>query len=213
MPTQEGTGMGPAAATPEDDAQLAALAELDKLGPADATPAEDAPPVKGRRRRSGTSGAERARRAKEAAGATSSTPAKPRAARTRAAKAPSIAEGMAGLYAMAGMGACFVPSPIATHGPNAGRATLGMVTGQTLMAQAGDLGAMWEEVAKHDPRIRDGLEKLLAGSTVGTIIAAHVPLALIVLNAAGKVPDEAIAQLVMLGMKVPVPAPAEAPAA
>lgn len=166
----------------------AIAAELDKLGDApatDAPPAEDSAPVKGRRRRSGTSGAERARRAKaEQEKATGTTT--PRARTTRKA-APKIAEGMAQLYTYAGLGVAAVPGPPAVAAFGAGATVTGVV-GQQLVANAGAIGAAWEQAAKDDPRIREALEKLLTVSTLGAIVAAHAPVILAAFAAAGKVP-------------------------
>lgn len=169
--------------TPED---VALSDELAKLGPPveDATP--DEAPVTKKRRRSGTSGAERARRAK-AAGETATAAPKPRAASSRTRK-PAIAAGMAQLYTMAGMAVSAVPSGPAVAGPRAG-ASITSVVGLELVANAANIGAVWEKAAQEDARIRDALEKLLAVSTFGQIIAAHVPVILAGMVAAGAMPD------------------------
>jgi hypothetical protein len=149
---------------------------------------EDKAPVTGRRKRSGTSGAERARRAKADAPAGSSAPRATRPATTRKA-APKIAERMAGMYAMAGIGVSMVPTGPAVAGPgkDAGQ-SIGQVVGLSLVGQSEALGKMWEDAAKDDPRVREALEKLLAVSLVGQIITAHVPIVLAGLVAAGAAP-------------------------
>lgn len=165
---------------------VALSAELDKLGPA-VEAAQDAAPVaptRGRKSRSGTSGAERARRAKATEG--KSAPARPRAPRARK---PDIAGGMANLYAMAGLAVSMVPSGPAVAGPAraAGQSITGAV-GMELAAQSQALGAAWQKAAEDDPRVREALEKLLAVSTFGQIIAAHVPVVMAGMVAAGAVP-------------------------
>jgi len=180
LPLLEGAGAA-AAADPETARILDALA-------AGGDAAEDKAPTTGRRKRSGTSGAERARRAK-AAGPSVSAPKAPRAPRVSAAKRPNIAQGMAGLYTMVGVGASMVPTGAAVAGPGkAAGQSIGQVVGAELVGQSAGLGAMWEQAAKDDPRIREALEKLLAVSLVGQIITAHVPILLAGLVAAGAAP-------------------------
>jgi len=180
LPLLEGAGAAVAA-----DPETARL--LDQLAAGGAVPDDKAPTV-GRRKRSGTSGAERARRAKADA-PTSSAPKAPRAPRVSASQRPNIAQGMAGLYTMVGMGATMVPTGAAVAGPGkAAGQSIGQVVGLELVGQSAALGKMWETAAKDDPRIREALEKLLAVSLVGQIITAHVPILLAGLVAAGAAP-------------------------
>lgn len=180
----------------------ALTAELDKLGAApaeDSAPRDEAPAAKPRRRRaSGTSGAERARRAKAAAEGTA--PKSPPRKRTGQ---PKIADGMAQLYTMVGLAVGMVPSGQAVAVPAGVPAGVSVtaVVGTQLVANAGAIGAAWEEAAKNDPRVRDALEKLLTVSTFGQIIAAHLPVVLAGLAASGMAP----AQLV--GFETVAPAP------
>lgn len=176
-----------------------ALEVLEGLGSVDAPAEQDQAPRLGRRKRSGTSGAERARRAK-AGTSSSSTPPKARAPRARAA-APKIADGMAQLYVMAGMAATMVPTGPAAHDPSV---SVSQATGQALVANAGGIGAAWEQAAKDDPRIREALERLLSVSTYGQIVAAHLPVVMVGMGAAGAIPRET---MVTLGMVAPAPDP------
>lgn len=168
-------------------------AVLAQLAGGDDAPVRDGVPSTGKRRksRSGTSGAERARRAKAAGGGTAA-PSKPRAPRT-SAKRPNIAAGMAQLYVMVGMGVSMIPGPPAVAGPGkAAGATVTGVVGHELVANSQSIGAAWEQAAKDDPRIREALEKLLSVSTFGLIAAAHLPVVLAGMVAAGTVAPEAV---------------------
>jgi hypothetical protein len=179
---------------------VALTPELEKLGPPIETPEPIDAPAKARRKRSGTSGAERARRAKDAAGTATAAP-KPRARAPRRT-APAIGAGMANLYTMAGMAVAFVPSGPAVAGSGFDGQTITGAVGSSMVANSAQLGAVWEKAAKDDPRIREALEKLLAVSTVGQIVAAHVPLVMAGMIAAGAVPAHVLA-----AMSADAPAP------
>ena len=187
----------------KDDEQAAAIAALDALGPAHAAGESDKAPTKARRTRSGTS---RAQRAAKAAG----TPAAPRAPRTPSVRRPNIAAGMAQLYTMGGLALSMVPSGVAVAGTGAGKVTITGATGAALVANSGDLGAAWEAAAKDDPRIREALEKLLAVSTLGQIITAHLPVVLVGMCAAGAVSEDVLVRLGIMAEAAPVAAPAAA---
>src|SRR4051812_438400 len=107
-----------------DQPETVALeAELAKLGPAPTeAPEKDQAPTKPSRRksaRSGTTAAQRAPRARRAPNQAPKPAAAPRArARTTA---PKIADGMASMYGMVGLGVSMVPSGPAVAGPHVGK--------------------------------------------------------------------------------------------
>ncbi|HUI36535.1 MAG TPA: hypothetical protein VLZ04_03515 [Gaiellaceae bacterium] len=171
--------------TLEDQALTDELDKLGKAGPS-AEPDSKPEPAPRRRSRSGTSGAERARRAR-AGGAHSGADAQPKPARATRTKKPDIAGGMAQLYTMAGVGLSVVPSRPAAVAAVQGQ-TVTQAIGHSLVAEAGAIGKAWEKAAAEDPRIREALEKLLAVSTLGQIVAAHLPVVLAGMMAAGVVP-------------------------
>jgi hypothetical protein len=160
------------------DAQAEAMAALDALGPADATAETDRPPAKRSHQRK-----------------TGRPPKPSRAARPPRASAPrrpSIADGMARLYTLAGVGVSAVPSRLAVAGPDAGKTPITGVTGAAMVSNSKQLGAAWEAAAREDPRIREALEKILTVSTLGQIVAAHLPIFLLTACAAGAVPAEVL---------------------
>ena len=170
------------------DPQADALAALDALGPADAPAEADKAPARAKRSHSRKGGeAPRARPARA-----------PRAPRVSAAKRPNIGSGMAGFYTMAGLAVSVIPSGLAVAGPGAGSVSVTGVTGRAMVANSTALGAAWEVAAKDDPRIREALEKLLAVSTYGAILAAHLPVIMAAGCAVGAVPVETMKGLGLL---------------
>lgn len=157
-----------------DDETLAAAVEatttdaLAQLGEPDSAAPADPQPAAPRRRRSGTSRAERKAKA-EAAGAPAA-PKAPRARATRTApKRVNIAESMAQLYTLAGVGVSMAPplDPLVRQ-----------AVGQALATQADACGQAWATLAKENDRVRRALESLLTVSSVGVLLAAHVPIVL-----------------------------------
>lgn len=161
----------------QEDAQAEAMAALDALGPADAAAETDRPPAK----RSHKAKAGRPRPSRAA-----------RPPRVSAPRRPSIADGMARLYTLVGVGVSAVPSRLAVAGPDAGKTSITGVTGAAMVSNSKQLGAAWEAAAKDDPRIREALEKLLTVSTLGQIVAAHLPIFLLGACAAGAVPADVL---------------------
>lgn len=157
-----------------DDEALAAAVELtttealSALGEPDAAPVADPQPAAPRRRRSGTSRAERKAKAEAGGTAAPKTPARPRATRT-APKRVNIAESMAQLYTLAGVGVSMAPplDPLVRQ-----------AVGQALATQADACGQAWATLAKENDRVRRALESLLTVSSVGVLLAAHVPIVL-----------------------------------
>lgn len=144
---------------------------LDLLGVEDAPAVADPQPTRRRRSgRSGTSGAERARRAKSA-GKDGAAPGVKAAPRPRATRTPrvDIARSMAGLYTMAGVGVSVAPmlDP-----------AVRVAVGTTMAEQAQACGEAWAVLAKENERVRRALESLLTVSSVGVLLAAHLPIVL-----------------------------------
>ena len=185
-------------AVPQADPQADALAALDALGPVDAPAEADKAPAKARRSHSGTSRADR----KAKAGGAPAAP-RVRAPRAPSVKRPNIGSGMAGFYTMAGLAVSVIPSGLAVAGPGAGSVSVTGVTGRAMVANSTALGAAWEVAAKDDPRIREALEKLLAVSTYGAILAAHLPVVMAAGCAVGAVPVETMMGLGLLDGKAP----------
>lgn len=158
-----------------DDETLAAAVELTttdalaQLGEPDTAAPADPQPAAPRRRRSGTSRAER--KAKAEAGASTGTPKAPRTRATRTPAKPrvNIAESMAQLYTLAGVGVSMAPplDPLVRQ-----------AVGQALATQADACGQAWATLAKENERVRRALESLLTVSSVGVLLAAHVPIVL-----------------------------------
>lgn len=156
-----------------DDATLNAAVDattadaLAALGAPDAPAKDDPQPAAPRRRRSGTSRAERKAKA-EAAGAAPKAP-RARATRTPAKPRVNIAESMAQLYTLAGVGVSMAP-PLDP--------AVRQAVGQALATQAEACGQAWAQLAKENERVRRALESLLTVSSVGVLLAAHVPIVL-----------------------------------
>lgn len=172
--------LAPTEVTPDElDGQHA----LDGM-PAPVEPERDEAPAKPSRR--SRSRAPRAPRTKAAADR------KPRAPRTRK---PALGARMANLYTMAGVGVSMAPHPAAR------------AVGLAMAANATECGQAWEALAKENPAVARALEQLLTVSTVGALLAAHTPIVLAGLSAAGKVPAGMATVLTF-----PTPAPAQAEA-
>lgn len=170
----------------QEDPQADALAALDALGPVDAQAETDRPPAK------------RSHKAKAGRPPRAARPSRARetgAPRVSAPRRPSIAGGMARLYTMAGVGVATIPSRLAVAGPAAGKRSVAAVAGTAMVSNSKELGAAWEAAAREDPRIREALEKLLTVSTLGQIVAAHLPIFLLTGCAVGAIPEEVLVQM------------------
>lgn len=77
-----------------------------------------------------------------------------------------IADGIGGLYTFIGMGI----SPMRPQ------------TGMAIVANSADLGKAWEAAAAQNPAIRKALLAIMQTSTVGVLVAAHVPIVIAAMN-------------------------------
>lgn len=77
-----------------------------------------------------------------------------------------LAEGIGGFYTFTGM--MLLP--------------LRPATGQALVANSEEIGKAWEQAARENPAIRKALLSLMKTTTVGVLVAAHLPVVMIALG-------------------------------
>lgn len=159
----------------------------------DATP-KDTPPGKSRRTRA----------TRTARAATGDKPApRPKAAGRRKAKV-DIRSSMTQLYVSVGMGLSMLPSK---PGPLGVPATAAI--GQTIAEQATVSADAWAKLADENPAVREALEKILTVSSVGALLAAHMPIVVVAAVSYGVVPAGVLAMF--SGAPAPAPAPQPSP--
>lgn len=164
-------------------------AAVDTGGEQDTAPAK--PPRRPR------SGSRRSSSRSSSTGSSSSTGKDKAPRRPRSPRRPAIGPRIAQLYATVGLGVSMTPAPAA------------QAVGAALVTNAPACGDAWEQLAKEDPRVAELLDRLLTASAYGALLAAHLPIVLAGLVAAGKVPPALGAAL---GADVTAPAPAPGPA-